>query len=108
MPSRWAPAINAILQNPTFRITCYNLPTFVYSRNSRGHLMTESAVRNPERPDDRTSVLFAVSDEPVRQLIAALLPAEAFPYHYHLVATLSEARSWLAQHTPLCVVMTVD
>jgi hypothetical protein len=56
----------------------------------------------------RRVVLFAISDQPVRQLIAALLPAEAFPYHYELVTSLPQAQTWLAHHTPVCVVMTVD
>ena len=70
--------------------------------------MADSTIRKDDASDERNLVLFAISDEPVRQLITALLPFEMFPHQYHVVATLPEAQQWLAQNAPICVVLTID
>jgi DNA-binding response OmpR family regulator len=70
--------------------------------------MADGTIQPNDGSDERKIVLFAISDEPVRKLITARLPFEAFPYHYHVVATLPEAHQWLAQNMPTCVVLTVD
>jgi len=70
--------------------------------------MTHQTTHAVQHPVNRSAVLFAISDDPVCQLISAVLPSRSFPYSYQVVATLSEAHAWLVQHTPLCIVMTVD
>jgi hypothetical protein len=70
--------------------------------------MAKRAPDTTERSAHQKVVLFALRDEPVHQLIAALLPTATLPYHYEFVVSLPQAQARLAQHMPVCVVMTVD
>ena len=53
-------------------------------------------------------VLFAINDEVLRRFITISIEKEPIPYPFDMVASLHEARVWLAHRTPICIIMTVD
>jgi len=70
--------------------------------------MLQDTTHPPPMSDDSSQVLFAISDQPVRTLVAVSLLQCHVPYAYALVSSHAEAHHWLRMYRPLCVVMTLD